>query len=80
MTYRTVSTCVDVEVDVFLEDFDTEDLIDELRSRGNLPEQYDEDSIESIVNDLYNSLRNKNEFDVQWAQRQLIDRVLGKII
>jgi hypothetical protein len=76
MTYASVRTTIEVD----LEEFDTDDLIDELKSRGVASEEPDEDSVHAIVTSLYNSLRSKNEFDTQWAQSQLIDKVLGKII
>lgn len=76
MTYASVRTTIEVD----LEEFDTDDLIEELKSRGIDGEEPDEESVHAIVTDLYNSLRSKNEFDIQWAQSQLIDKVLGKIL
>lgn len=75
MAYASVRTTIEVD----LEEFDTDDLIDELKSRGFTNDD-DEESVHEIVTDLYNSLRSKNEFDIQWAQSQLIDKVLGKIL
>lgn len=76
MTYARVNTTIEVD----LEEFDTDDLIEELKSRGIDDEEPGEESVHAIVTDLYNSLRSKNEFDIQWAQSQLIDKVLGKIL
>ena len=67
----------EVEVDVSLSDFDTEDLIEELESRGNLPPECDLDSKE-IVESIY--LKRRNGKDYQQELDQLIYRVLGKIV
>ena len=40
MTYRTITT--EVEVDVDLSDFDTEDLVEELRERGTQGVNFDD--------------------------------------
>jgi hypothetical protein len=74
--YKTVYT--EVEVDVDLGDFDTEDLLDELESRGALPveSQYDaKDLLESIW--LKRRLGRK---DYQTELDQLIYAGLGKIV
>lgn len=74
--YKTVYT--EVEVDVDLGDFDTEDLIDELESRGALPveSQYD-------ARDLLQSIwlkRRLGRTDYQTELDQLIYAGLGKVI
>ena len=71
MVYRTV--CTEVEVEVDLRDFETEDLIDELENRGHMP---DIDSKE-IVEAIYQKRRNGKAFSEELDQ--LIYTVLGKI-
>jgi len=67
----------EVEVDVSLSDFDTEDLIEELESRGNLPIEGNTDAKE-LVESMY--LKRRNGKDYQQELDQLIYRVLGKIV
>jgi len=68
----TVSTTIDVDVD--LDQFDTDDLIDELESRG---EVFQTES-KSILEEIYN-LRRLG-LDYQHQLDDLIYRVLGRII
>ena len=67
----------EVEVDVSLSDFDTEDLIEELESRGNLPIEDNTDAKE-LVESMY--LKRRNGKDYQQELDQLIYQVLGKIV
>ena len=74
--YRTITT--EVEVDVDLSDFETDDLLDELESRGELPadSQYD-------AKDLLNAIwlkRRMGRTDYQTELDQLIYTGLGKIV
>jgi hypothetical protein len=74
--YRTITT--EVEVDVDLSDFETEDLIEELESRGELPadSQYD-------AKDLLNAIwlkRRMGRTDYQTELDQLIYAGLGRIV
>jgi hypothetical protein len=74
--YKTVYT--EVEVDVDLGDFDTEDLLDELESRGALPvdSQYD-------AKDLLQAIwlkRRVGRLDYQGELDQLIYAGLGRIV
>jgi len=72
MISRTVYT--EVEVDVDLTYFETEDLIDELENRGHMA---DTDSKE-IVEAIYQNRRNGKDFSHELDQ--LIFTVLGKIV
>lgn len=74
--YKTVYT--EVEVDVDLADFETEDLLDELESRGELPVDSDYDA-----KDLLTAIwlkRRVGRTDYQAELDQLIYAGLGKII
>lgn len=76
MTYKTIYT--EVEVDVDLNEFDTEDLLDELASRSSLPVEGSDDAkelIESIW--LKRRLGNHN---YQKELDKLIYTTLGKIV
>jgi hypothetical protein len=72
MVYRTVST--EVEVDVDLCDFDTDDLIDELENRGHMADINSKEIVESIYQKRRNGVDYQSELD------QLIYVVLGKIV
>lgn len=67
----------EVEVDVELHDFDTEDLVEELESRGALPVEGNGDARE-IVEQMYQLRRLGKPYE------HLLDglfyRVLGKIV
>lgn len=67
----------EVEVDVDLTDFETDDLLDELASRGSLPVESSDDA-KDIVEQMY-QLRRLNK-----PYEHLLDRlfysVLGKIV
>lgn len=74
--YKTVYT--EVEVDVDLGDFDTEDLLDELESRGAMPvdSQYD-------AKDLLQAIwlkRRMGRTDYQTELDQLIYAGLGHVV
>jgi hypothetical protein len=74
--YKTIST--EVEVDVDLGDFDTEDLLEELESRGELPIDGSYDA-----KDLLNAIwlkRRVGRADYQTELDQLIYAGLGKIV
>ena len=74
--FKTVYT--EVEVDVDLGDFDTEDLLEELESRGELPvdSNYDaKDILEAIW-----LKRRMGRTDYQTELDQLIYAGLGKIV
>ena len=69
--YKTI--CTEVEVDVDLADFDTDDLIDELENRGHMADT----SSKEIVETIYQNRRNGKDFSHELDQ--LIYAVLGKI-
>ncbi len=67
----------EVEVDVDLEDFDTEDLIDELERRGrgfDIDNQYPTD----LVNEIYQKRRLGKDY--QRELDELIYTTLGKVL
>lgn len=72
MGYKTIYT--EVEVDVSLEDFETEDLIDELENRGHLT---DSNSIE-FFEKIYQKRRLGQDY--QQELDKLIYSVLGRIL
>lgn len=73
--YCTVS--VDVEVD--LQDFETEDLIDELESRGeSLVCGDDQEEVNELLSKLWH--KRRNGIDYQRELDRIIYLVLGKII
>jgi hypothetical protein len=75
MVYKTVYT--EVEVDVDLGDFDTEDLLDELDSRGSLPVEGDTDS-KALLTTIYENRRLGKDY-----QKELDDLIwasLGKVL
>ena len=69
--YKTI--CTEVEVDVDLADFETEDLIDELENRGHMADTTSKEIVETI----YQNRRNGKDFSHELDQ--LIYAVLGKI-
>ena len=68
----------EVEVDVDLADFDTEDLLEELENRGSLPTEGDVDA-KQIVHNIWLKRRLGNH-DYQPELDQLIYQVLGRVI
>ncbi len=68
----------EVEVDVSLSDFETEDLLDELESRGSLPVESNVDA-KSLVEDIWLKRRLGNH-NYQAELDKLIYAVLGKIV
>ena len=73
-----VSVYTEVEVDVDLADFDTDDLIEELESRGSLPTEGDFDAKE-LLTSIWLKRRTGNS-NYQTELDNLIYQVLGKII
>ena len=71
MVSRTIYT--EVEVDVDLTHFETDDLIDELENRGYMTDT----SSKEIVEAIYQNRRNGKDFSHELDQ--LIYAVLGKI-
>lgn len=66
---------ITTEIDVELDDFDTEDLLEELESRGSLPGT---GNAKEIVESIY--LKRRLGQDYQTELDQLIYTVLGKFI
>ena len=71
------SVYTQVEVDVELTDFDTDDLVEELESRGALPVDADTNAKE-IVNQMYQLRRLGKSYD--HLLDNLFYSVLGKIV
>ena len=76
--YKTVYT--EVEVDVNIEDFDTEDLVEELENRGyKYNEQgVDADAMRELLTKIWQNRREGRAYDQELDQ--LIYGVLGKIV
>jgi hypothetical protein len=75
MVYKTVYT--EVEVDVDIEDFDTDDLVDELERRGELPVE-ESGNARGIVEQMYYLHRQGKDCDHMLDS--LFYSVLGKIV
>lgn len=76
MTYKTISTYVDVDVD--LEEFDTDDLIEELESRGHMVSDDNGSDHNEILVKIWELKRMGKPFDRELDD--LIYKVLGKVI
>lgn len=77
MTRRTIYT--EVEVDVDLDEFDTDDLIEELESRGHMVTDYEDGQDHNeILYKIWELRRLGKDYDAE--VEQLIYRVLGKVI
>ena len=76
MTYKTIYT--EVEVDVDLSEFDTEDLLDELASRSSLPVE-GSDNAKELIEAIWLKRRLGNH-DYQEELDKLIYTTLGKIV
>jgi hypothetical protein len=74
--YKTIETYVEVDVD--LSDFDTDDLLDELDSRGALPAESDINAKE-LLQAIWLK-RRVGRTDYQTELDQLIYAGLGKIV
>lgn len=75
MAYKTVYT--EVEVDVDLSDFETDDLLEELEERGALPVEGDVNA-KDIVEQMYRLRRQGQDYD--HLLDSLMYAVLGKIV
>jgi len=73
MGYKTIYT--EVEVDIEMSDFDTEDLLDELESRGELPVGV---HCKELVEQIYNHRQRGRDFERELDQ--LFYVVLGKLV
>jgi hypothetical protein len=72
MTYKTIYT--EVEVDVDLADFETEDLIEELDSRGHMVDSDSKELLEAVYE------KRRLGQDYQHQLDQLIYSGLGKML
>lgn len=75
MRRKTVYT--EVEVDVDISYFETEDLLDELAARGSLPQGAD-DNAKELLEKIWQKRRENKPFDSELDS--LIYDVLGKVI
>ena len=77
--YRTITTEVDVDVD--LEDFDTDDLIEELERRGRDYNTHgvDADEMRTLLEHIWLKRRQGRQ-DYETELNGLIYGVLGKIV
>ena len=76
MTYKTIYT--EVEVDVDISNFETEDLLDELEARGSLPAEADFDAKE-LLETIWLKRRQGND-NYQEELDRLIYQVLGHVV
>ena len=76
MTYKTIYTEVEVEID--LSEFETDDLIEELESRGSLPPEANGDAKE--LGEAIWLKRRLGNHDYQTELDQLIYQVLGHVV
>ena len=74
--YKTIYT--EVEVDVDLHDFATEDLIDELEERGELPSSTGPYDSNELVQQIWQLRRNGKDY--QRLLDDLIYAVTGRIV
>jgi hypothetical protein len=74
--HKTVYTEVEVEVD--LGDFETEDLIEELESRDKLPSSHGPYDVKELVEQIWMLRRNGKNYDAPLDQ--LVYAVTGHII
>jgi hypothetical protein len=74
--YKTVYK--EVEVDVDLHDFDTEDLIEELEERGELPSSTGPYDSNELVQQIWQLRRNGKDY--QRVLDDLIYAVTGRIV
>jgi hypothetical protein len=74
--YKTVYT--EVEVDVDLSDFETNDLIEELKERGELPTTSNPYDNKELVEQIW--MKRRNGQDYNYPLDQLIYNVTGHIV
>jgi hypothetical protein len=74
--YKTVYKEVDIEVD--LHDFDTEDLIEELEERGELPSSTGPYDSTELIQQIWQLRRNGKDY--QRVLDNLIYAVTGRIV
>lgn len=74
--YKTIYT--EVEVDVDISEFETEDLIDELESRGELPSSTGPYDSNELIQKIW--MLRRNGKDYQTLLDDLIYAVTGRIV
>jgi hypothetical protein len=74
--YKTIYT--EVEVDVDISEFETDDLLDELEARGRLPADADEDA-KALIEKIWMK-RRLGKDNYQEELDQLIYQVLGHVV
>ena len=72
------TVCTEVEVDVNLGDFETDDLIDELESRGELPTTSGIYDSKELLEQIW--MLRRNSKDYQTELDQLIYQVTGHVV
>ena len=75
MTYRTITT--EVEVDVDLSDFDTEDLVEELKERGSQGVSFDETE---TLTKIWLHDREGRKDEAYALMREYVLEKLGRVI
>jgi len=73
-------TYITVDVDVDLDDFDTDDLINELEGRGYsiVEDEFEDTEFKAFIRTIYEKRRIGNDY--QSELDELFDKVLGKIL
>lgn len=75
MTYKTITTEVDVDVD--LSDFDTEDLVEELKERGSQGVSFDETE---TLTKIWLHDREGRKDEAYALMREYVLEKLGRVI
>lgn len=71
--------CVNVDVDVELDDIDTQDLIDELQSRGHQLGFKESDNNE-LLEKIYQALVTNDQIQLIALSRDLVFNTIGRIV
>ena len=75
MTYKTITTEVDVDVD--LSDFDTEDLVEELRERGTQGVSFDDTE---TLTKIWQHDREGRKDEAYVLMREYVLEKLGRVV
>ena len=78
MTYKTIYT--QVEVDVDLSEFDTQELVEELESRADMlgEDLSDHEGNKNLINTIFH--KRRNGVDYQTELDKLIYKTIGRIV
>jgi hypothetical protein len=71
--------CVNVDVDVELDDIDTQDLIDELQSRGHQL-RFKESDNNKLLEKIYQALVTNDQIQLIALSRDLVFNTIGRIV